>query len=204
MSDFSETLADVESCTGADCYARPSDRRILYLKNKVSFQLGLQPPTYDFTRKVRHMVDPIRIDAARWRTDETLAPYNVMHVRSQTPRETLRDFGKVPSRARRFRTTLKHIESVDNRYPWIVMTYNGQCKHIALVHIMQTMGMNVTCQRNDASVHPYIDCFAQQVRAVNAQVFIGDPISTISQNIIRWRRDSRCSPSWCSGLLSSV
>ena len=197
MSDFTEGLADTDQCTGVDCYERPSDKRVLYIPNKVVFQLGLQPSTFGFTNQVRHMVDPIRIRAARWPIDETRAPYNVLHVRQWTENDHVGSVAKTAGKTR-FRAILKHVKSVENRHPWFVMTKNGKCNHIFLVRTMRMMSLNVSCQDYNALVHPYIDCFTQQVRAVHAQVFIGDPLSTSSQNVIRWRHDPGCTPSWCS------
>lgn len=187
---------DVASCSGEDCYERDARNATLYVPHKVAFQLGLQPSSYAFPKKVQHMVDPVRpiLEAAPPPFQHTR--YNMLHLRlySAYDRPYTPSIHTFATRKK----ILSRITAIDNTYPWYVISSNHKrCTRSKLVRSMHLIGMNATCVPNDASVHRDRDCMTQQVLAVRSERFVGDPHSTMSQNILRWRKDAKCSPSWC-------
>jgi len=201
----------VHTCRGVACLT-PSDAPVLHLPNKVAFQLGLQEASYAFTAAVSNLHDPVAPSMAvrslakeQW--GRMTRPFLVAHAR-HVGHADYDIFGNLSARVEK---TVRVLQVALDQLPGSpsVLVISNDCRAAMLTNVLSSTGFRVQCADSDPRLHPHIESLVQQWLAVCADGFAGDEMSTVSQNILRWRHErggrggpgprmDSCNPSWCT------
>ena len=203
-------IDDNDECKDDECYSKTFDAKILYIRNKHLFRMGMRPETYSFLKIVKNIPDydktlvykPKLVNRVYSIVKNT--NFSCLHIRSIS----IHDYGLGEElNLKKERTPLKVsgrkiVSSFDQGLIYIMTNSVDSIKNIEWL-----TNFGYTLQLIDSLLYDEtqdLRCIIHSIACgMYAKQFYGDVMSTVTQNIMRtrfmYRKDPKisCNPFWC-------